>query len=90
MVKDHASGGRILEIEVRGKRGVGYSKSMPAAVDDYRRLFTDETSESLRARKEAESGDIKPEPKIPQTRRSSIPPCPFRLLRRGRRREAAS
>ncbi|OPH82451.1 tyrosine-type recombinase/integrase [Nitrobacter vulgaris] len=28
----------ILEIEVRGKRGIGYCKSMPGAVEPYRRL----------------------------------------------------
>jgi integrase len=28
----------ILEIEVRGKRGVGYCKSMPGAVEPFRRL----------------------------------------------------
>jgi hypothetical protein len=29
IVKDRATGERILEIEVRGKRGMGYCKSMP-------------------------------------------------------------
>ncbi len=29
IVTDEATGKRILEIEVRGKRGVGYCKSMP-------------------------------------------------------------
>ena len=32
------SGERILEIEVRGKRGVGYCKSMPGAVKPFERL----------------------------------------------------
>ena len=32
IVEDEASGQTILEIEVRGKRGVGYCKSMPGAV----------------------------------------------------------
>jgi integrase len=36
---DHATGERILEIEVRGKRGVGYCKSMPGAVRPYERLL---------------------------------------------------
>lgn len=31
VVRDDATGERILEIEVRGKRGVGYCKSMPGA-----------------------------------------------------------
>jgi integrase len=36
---DHATGEKILEIEVRGKRGVGYCKSMPGAVRPYERLL---------------------------------------------------
>jgi integrase len=39
IVKDHPTGERILEIEVRGKRGVGYCKSMPSAVLPYERLL---------------------------------------------------
>jgi integrase len=39
IVKDKATGKRILEIEVRGKRGVGYCKSMPTAVLPYERLL---------------------------------------------------
>ena len=35
---DDATGERILEIEVRGKRGVGYCKSMPGAVRPFERL----------------------------------------------------
>jgi integrase len=35
---DEAGGEPILEIEVRGKRGVGYCKSMPGAVVPYQRL----------------------------------------------------
>jgi integrase len=38
IAKDQATGERILEIEVRGKRGVGYCKSMPSAVLPYERL----------------------------------------------------
>jgi len=38
VVKDAATGERILEIEVRGKRGVGHCKSMPAAVYPFQRL----------------------------------------------------
>ena len=38
VVKDDATGERILEIEVRGKRGVGYCKSMPGAVFPYERV----------------------------------------------------
>lgn len=38
VVTDEATGERILEIEVRGKRGVGYCKSMPGAVIPFERL----------------------------------------------------
>lgn len=38
VVKDEGTGDFILEIEVRGKRGVGYCKSMPNAVAVFRRL----------------------------------------------------
>ncbi|MCB0712121.1 MAG: site-specific integrase [Ignavibacteriae bacterium] len=38
IVDDAYSGQRILEIEVRGKRGVGYCKSMPGAVRPFERL----------------------------------------------------
>jgi integrase len=38
VVKDRETDERILEIEVRGKRGVGYCKSMPSAVAPFFRL----------------------------------------------------
>jgi len=38
VVTDEDTGKRILEIEVRGKRGVGYCKSMPGAVHPFERL----------------------------------------------------
>ncbi|WP_257386345.1 tyrosine-type recombinase/integrase [Tahibacter caeni] len=38
IVKDDAMGERILEIEVRGKRGAGYCKSMPGAVHPIQRI----------------------------------------------------
>ena len=38
IVKDDATGEEILEIEVRGKRGVGHCKSMPGAVRVYQRI----------------------------------------------------
>jgi len=37
-VTDEDTGKRLLEIEVRGKRGVGYCKSMPGAVLPFERL----------------------------------------------------
>jgi integrase len=39
MVKDEDSGQLILEIEVRGKRGVGFCKSMPGGVKVFQRLL---------------------------------------------------
>jgi integrase len=39
IVDDDATGDTILEIEVRGKRGVGYCKSTPGAVTPFRRLL---------------------------------------------------
>ena len=39
IVTDEATGERILEIEVRGKRGVGYCKSMTGAVMPIERLW---------------------------------------------------
>jgi len=38
VVKDEATGEEILEIEVRGKRGVGYCKSMAGAVRPFLRM----------------------------------------------------
>ncbi|WP_210386775.1 site-specific integrase [Rhizobium dioscoreae] len=38
IVEDPDSRERILEIEVRGKRGIGWCKSMPGAVKPYERL----------------------------------------------------
>ncbi|WP_348599022.1 hypothetical protein [Phyllobacterium sp. SB3] len=38
IVEDPDSRQRILEIEVRGKRGIGWCKSMPGAVKPYERL----------------------------------------------------
>ncbi|MGN6421955.1 MAG: tyrosine-type recombinase/integrase [Asticcacaulis sp.] len=40
IVRDAGTGEEILEIEVRGKRGVGYCKSMPGAVFPYKRLLS--------------------------------------------------
>lgn len=39
VVIDKDTDQRILEIEVRGKRGVGFCKSMPGAVQPYQRLL---------------------------------------------------
>ena len=58
IVDDDYSGDSILEIEVRGKRGVGYCKSMPGAVQPFIRL-----SDRLRPHKNEEKTEInKPVP----------------------------
>jgi integrase len=66
IVNDPASKDRILEIEVRGKRGVGYCKSTPGAVRPYERL-RDRTlpvprSQSDRARRARGEDVSKPAP----------------------------
>ncbi len=50
IVEDKSSGEKILVIEVRGKRGVGYCKSTPGAVRPYERL--------LKRSKPAEEKDV--------------------------------
>jgi integrase len=75
IVEDDATGERILEIEVRGKRGVGYCKSMPSAVEYYERLLSRPKpvkTESRRERQRRRRDDKKapppapPEPELPQ------------------------
>lgn len=66
IVTDDATGERILEIEVRGKRGVGYCKSMPSAVRPYERLLnrpkpTEGESRRARQRRRKEGGEAPPE-----------------------------
>jgi hypothetical protein len=39
IVDDADTGKRIIEIEVRGKRGVAFCKSMPGAIPAYERLI---------------------------------------------------
>ena len=46
IVEDGATGETILEIEVRGKRGVGYCKSMPGAVRPFRKAEGEEQAEA--------------------------------------------
>ena len=63
IVDDKYSGERILEIEVHGKRGVGYCKSMPGAVIPFERLRDRERTKTI----ETEDGNTfqetrKPEP----------------------------
>jgi integrase len=73
IVEDEATGERILEIEVRGKRGAGYCKSMPNAVLPYERLLArarpvgpSQTRRARRARGEAADGDAAQGLKYPQ------------------------
>ena len=73
IVEDAATGERILEIEVRGKRGVGYCKSMPSAVRPYERLLARPRpgpAQGRRARIRRGEDVHKPpppqEPKLPQ------------------------
>jgi integrase len=63
---DEASGERILEIEVRGKRGVGFCKSMPSAVRPYERLLNRPKPASTESRRQRQrrrrEGGPEPEP----------------------------
>ena len=68
IVEDDATGEHILEIEVRGKRGVGYCKSMPSAVRPYERLQNrpkpvETESRRARQKRRKEGGEAPPEPK---------------------------
>ncbi len=75
IVEDEATGERILEIEVRGKRGVGYCKSMPSAVRPYERLLNRPKPTKTESRRERQlrrrdGGDepapLPAEPKLPE------------------------
>ncbi len=62
IVEDPESRQRILEIEVRGKRGIGWCKSMPGAVKPYERL-----RERLKAiRVKGEGKDVEAVAKLPE------------------------
>jgi integrase len=73
IVRDEATGEEILEIEVRGKRGVGFCKSMPGAVKAYKRLLARQLpgpAQGKRARKRRGESlgapPVRQEPKYPQ------------------------
>jgi integrase len=69
IVEDEGSGQTILEIEVRGKRGVGYCKSMTGAVRPFERLKA-----RLRPRAyEAGRGDRAVQTRIHQARGMALP-----------------
>ena len=76
IVTDEATGERILEIEVRGKRGVGYCKSMPGAVTPFQRL---KTREFPLTKEEKSSGKTAEKPK-PNDR--LFPISHYRLFKR--------
>ncbi len=63
IVRDEATNERILEIEVRGKRGIGYCKSMPSAVRPYERLRN--RPKPARQQTDGESKGAE-KPKLPQ------------------------
>ena len=67
IVSDDATGEKILEIEVRGKRGVGFCKSMPSAVRVYERLLArgkpvKEETRLERQKRRKVGGDAPPPP----------------------------
>ena len=72
IVEDEATGERILEIEVRGKRGIGYCKSMPSAVKPYERLLNrplpglPQSKRARRRRGETGNAPLPEEVKYPQ------------------------
>lgn len=65
IVTDQATGERILEIEVRGKRGVGYCKSMHGAIQPFKRVC-ERMVAALKMKAKAEGKvvpiDLKPPP----------------------------
>ena len=71
IVHDHATGERILELEVRGKRGRGHCKSMPGAVVTYQRLLArplpclSQTKRARRRRGESREVPVPEAPRFP-------------------------
>jgi len=65
VVLDRDTDERILEIQVRGKRGVGFCKSMPGAVQPYQRLLKRPTADSDIWLKD-DPGRSKKPPKYPE------------------------
>ena len=89
IVEDDATGETILEIEVRGKRGVGYCKSMPSAVRPYERLLhrpkpaqVDSRRERQRRRREGlpQLADEPPPPEYPDAMDPVFPGNHVRLF----------
>ncbi|PHR20314.1 site-specific integrase [Parasphingorhabdus sp.] len=89
IVEDEATGETLLEIEVRGKRGVGYCKSMPSAVRPYERLLNrpkpvqaESRREKQRRRKEGlpPLSEDPPAPEYPELRDPVFPGNHVRLF----------
>jgi len=83
VIHDDSTGKKILLIEVRGKRGVGYCKSMPGAVFPFERLRNRPRPKKIegeegvgvgrRAVRKPPQGTVKPSPTdkvFPQTHRA--------------------
>jgi len=54
IVDDEQTGEKILEIEVRGKRGIGFCKSTPSAVRPYERLLARPIPEQVETRRQGQ------------------------------------
>ncbi len=86
IVDDEETGERILEIEVRGKRGVGFCKSMPGAVKPYERLLArplpglPQGKRARRRRGETDSAPAPEELKYPQPTDHVFPGNHIRLF----------
>ena len=69
IAEDDATREQILEIEVRGKRGVGHCKSMPGAVRVYKRLLARPKPAQTESRREKQlrrktGGEAPPTPEV--------------------------
>ena len=75
IVDDDGMGEKILEIEVRGKRGVGYCKSMPGAVRPFERLKARNIAKHM-----DEAGKAGLDPKADGKAHDSMQPNPTDLI----------
>jgi integrase len=77
IVHDEGSGEKILEIEVRGKRGIGYCKSTPSAVRPYERLLGRAKpvikGRKPRSKKAILAAPLPPKPEYPQPNEHVFP-----------------
>ena len=92
IVDDQGSGERILEIEVRGKRGTGYCKSTRGAVRPFERI---KVRKSTKQRDSEELAPPRPADRLFPTRQhklfnSVLSEIDFKLDREGSRRTAYS